>query len=286
MRFVRFLENGEEGLAVVADGVAKGLLASQVGYPGDLDAIVRKGPAALEAAGKALAAGRVFDKTKIKFLPPLRSPEKVICVGLNYRDHTAESGFKQPDYPTLFTRFNSSLIGHDAPIVRPLCSTQLDYEGEMVAVIGVGGRHITRENALDHVVAYSIFNDASIRDYQFKSPQWTVGKNFDDTGAFGPVLVTADELPRGAKGLKLQTRLNGVVVQEASTTDMVFDIETLIATISEAITLKAGDIIVTGTPAGVGLGRKPPLFMKDGDVVEVEIEKIGVLTNRVVDAKA
>ena len=140
--------------------------------------------------------------------------------------------------------------------------------------------------ALDHVVAYSIFNDASIRDYQFKSPQWTVGKNFDDTGAFGPVLVTADELPLGAKGLMLRTRLNGVVVQEASTDDMVFDIATLIATISEAITLKAGDIIVTGTPAGVGLGRKPPLFMKAGDVVEVEIEKIGVLKNPIVDAKA
>ena len=286
MRFVRFLENGEEGLAVIVDGVAKGLLASQVGYPGDLDIIIRKGQAGLKAAGAALAAGRPFDLAAVTMLPPLRSPEKVICVGLNYRDHTAESGFKQPDYPTLFTRFNSSLIGHGAPIVRPLVSTQLDFEGEMVAVIGVGGRHIGHDKALDHVVAYSIFNDASIRDYQFKSPQWTVGKNFDDTGAFGPVLVTADELPLGAKGLMLRTRLNGVVVQEASTDDMVFDIATLIATISEAITLKAGDIIVTGTPAGVGLGRKPPLFMKAGDVVEVEIEKIGVLKNPIVDAKA
>ena len=286
MRFVRFLENGEEGLAVVANGVATGLLASQLGYPGDLDALVRKGRAGLEAAGKALAVGREFDLSKVTFLPPLRTPEKVICVGLNYRDHSAESGFKQPDYPTLFSRFNSSLIGHGAPILRPLCSTQLDFEGEMVAVIGAGGRHISRENALDHVVAYSIFNDASIRDYQFKSPQWMVGKNFDDTGAFGPELVTADELPAGARGLKLQTRLNGAVVQEASTSDMVFDVETLIVTISEAITLKAGDIIVTGTPAGVGLGRKPPLFMKQGDLVEVEIERMGVLRNKVVDANA
>jgi 2-keto-4-pentenoate hydratase/2-oxohepta-3-ene-1,7-dioic acid hydratase in catechol pathway len=153
-------------------------------------------------------------------------------------------------------------------------------------VIGKGGRHISHADALDHVVGYSIFNDASIRDYQFKSPQWTVGKNFDDTGAFGPVLATADELPPGAKGLKLQTRLNGIVVQEASTSDMVFDVATLIATISEAITLKAGDVIVTGTPSGVGLGRKPPLFMKAGDVVEVEIEGIGVLTNPIVDEMA
>jgi 2-keto-4-pentenoate hydratase/2-oxohepta-3-ene-1,7-dioic acid hydratase in catechol pathway len=210
----------------------------------------------------------------------------VICVGLNYRDHSAESGFKQPDYPTLFSRFNSSLIAHGAPIVRPLVSTQLDYEGELVAVIGKGGRHIPRESALDHVIGYSIFNDASIRDYQFKSPQWTVGKNFDDTGAFGPALVTTDELPPGAADLKLQTRLNGVVVQEASTTDMVFDVATLIAIISEAITLRAGDVIVTGTPSGVGLGRKPPLFMKAGDVVEVEIEKIGVLSNPIVDGNA
>ena len=199
---------------------------------------------------------------------------------------SAESGFKQPDYPTLFSRFNSSLIGDKAPIIRPLVSVQLDFEGEMVAVIGKGGRHISHADALDHVIAYSIFNDASIRDYQFKSPQWTVGKNFDDTGAFGPVLVTAEELPPGAKGLKLQTRLNGVVVQEASTSDMVFDVATLIATISEAITLKSGDVIVTGTPSGVGLGRKPPLFMKAGDLVEVEIEGIGVLTNPIVDEAA
>jgi len=283
LRFVRFTDHHSEGLAILADGVARGLLANDPRYPGNLDALIPKGRSALDAAAEALSAGSVIDLTKVNYLPPLSSPEKVICVGLNYRDHSAESGFKQPDYPALFSRFNSSLIAHGAPIVRPLVSTQLDYEGELVAVIGKGGRHIPRESALDHVIAYSIFNDASIRDYQFKSPQWTVGKNFDDTGAFGPTLVTADELPPGAADLKLQTRLNGVVVQEASTTDMVFDVATLIAIISEAITLRAGDVIVTGTPSGVGLGRKPPLFMKAGDVVEVEIEKIGVLSNPIVD---
>ena len=286
MRFVRFLDPHAEGLAILVGGVARGMTSDDPRYPGDLDALVRQGHAALEAAAATLKEGREIDLAAIKLLPPLRTPEKVICVGLNYRDHSAESGFKQPDYPTLFSRFNSSLIGDKAPIIRPLVSTQLDFEGEMVAVIGKGGRHISHADALDHVVGYSIFNDASIRDYQFKSPQWTVGKNFDDTGAFGPVLVTADELPPGAKGLKLQTRLNGIVVQEASTSDMVFDVATLIATISEAITLKAGDVIVTGTPSGVGLGRKPPLFMKAGDVVEVEIEGIGVLTNPIVDEMA
>jgi len=286
VRFVRFQDGGAEGLALLTGAVARGLTAGEPGYPGNLDVLVAGGFAALESAAAALGAGRVIDLGAVTFLAPLPAPEKVICVGLNYRDHSAESGFKQPDYPTLFSRFNSSLIAHMAPIVRPLVSTQLDFEGELVAVIGKGGRHIALADALDHVIAYSIFNDASIRDYQFKSPQWTVGKNFDDTGAFGPVLVTADELPPGAKGLKLLTRLNGAVVQEASTSDMVFDVATLIATISEAMTLKAGDVIVTGTPSGVGLGRKPPMFMKAGDIVEVEIEKIGLLSNPIVDEKA
>jgi len=286
VRFVRFQDGGAEGLALLTGAVARGLTAGEPGYPGNLDVLVAGGFAALESAAAALGAGRVIDLGAVTFLAPLPAPEKVICVGLNYRDHSAESGFKQPDYPTLFSRFNSSLIAHMAPIVRPLVSTQLDFEGELVAVIGKGGRHIALADALDHVIAYSIFNDASIRDYQFKSPQWTVGKNFDDTGAFGPVLVTADELPPGAKGLKLLTRLNGAVVQEASTSDMVFDVATLIATISEAMTLKAGDVIVTGTPSGVGLGRKPPMFMKAGDIVEVEIEKIGRLSNPIVDEKA
>jgi 2-keto-4-pentenoate hydratase/2-oxohepta-3-ene-1,7-dioic acid hydratase in catechol pathway len=151
----------------------------------------------------------------------------------------------------------------------------------MVAIIGVGGRHIKEQDALAHVLGYSIFNDASVRDYQKKSPQWTIGKNFDGTGAFGPCLVTADELPPGGSGLHIQTRLNGTVVQSASTNDMVFSVARLISILSEAITLSPGDLIVTGTPAGVGMARKPPLFMKQGDVCEVEIEGIGILTNSV-----
>jgi acylpyruvate hydrolase len=286
VRFVRYRTQHTEGIALELNGVARGLTAKDAGYPGTLDQLVAAGRTALEAAAKALAAAPVIDLAKVSYLPPLMTPEKIICVGLNYRDHSAESGFKQPDYPTLFNRFNSSLIGHGAPIVRPRVSTSLDYEGELVAVIGMGGRHIAKSNALDHVVGYSIFNDASVRDYQFKSPQWTMGKNFDGTGAFGPVFVTADEVPAGAKGLTLTTRLNGAVMQQASTGDMVFDIATLIATISEAMTLRAGDIIVTGTPSGVGQSRKPPVWMKVGDKVEVEIEKIGILANPVADEPA
>ena len=262
------------------------MLAGQLSYPGALDDLVRHGACGLAEVAKILANGRVIDRSKVSFLPPLRRPEKVICVGLNYRDHSAEAGFKQPDYPALFGRFNSSLIGDGAPIIRPRASSQLDFEGELVAIIGKPGRNIPATEALDHVIGYSIFNDASIRDYQFKSAQWTVGKNFDDTGAFGPCLVTADELPPGARGLRLQTKLNGQVMQDASTADMVFDVPGLIAIISEAMTLKSGDIIVTGTPSGVGLSRKPPLFMRAGDVVEVEIEKIGVLSNPIVEESA
>ena len=272
-----------EGLAIVKAGQLRGMLATESGYPGDLDQLVRGGIPALESAAKILGEARTVDHDTISQLAPLCMSEKVICVGLNYRDHSAESGFKQPEYPTLFSRFNSSLIGSGAPIIRPRVSEQLDFEGELVAIIGKGGRNIPMAIALDHVVGYSIFNDSSIRDYQFRTPQWTIGKNFDNTGAFGPFLVTADELPAGGKGLRLQTRLNGTVVQSASTSDMVFDVATLVALISEAMTLRSGDLIVTGTPHGVGVSRKPPLFMKAGDTVEVEIEGIGVLSNPIRD---
>ena len=283
MRFIRFEDARGVGLAIEANGLAKGLRESDAGFPGTLAALVGKGRKALIEAGEKLASAPAVDLANAKFLPPFPDPRKIICVGLNYRDHSAESGFKQPDYPTLFTRFATSLVGHGAAVVRPKVSDKFDYEGELVAVIGQGGRHISRGAALDHVAGYSIFNDVSVRDYQFKSPQWTVGKNFDGTGPFGPAFVTADELPAGGKGLRIQTRLNGAVMQDANTDDMVFDVATLIATISEAITLESGDVIVTGTPSGVGQSRKPPVFMKAGDRVEVEIEKVGVLSNMVVD---
>jgi acylpyruvate hydrolase len=284
MRFAAFRNGEKEGLAVAGlDGHFQGLLSGDSGYSGTLDVLVRKGRSGLDAAAEALGKGPAIDLNEVTLLPPLSSPGKIICVGLNYVDHSIESGFVVPTYPTIFARFSSSLIGAGSPIIRPRVSTQLDYEGEMVAIIGTGGRHIAEDDALDHVIGYSIFNDASVRDYQTKSPQWTVGKNFDATGGFGPWLVTADELPPGAKGLHIQTRLNGAVVQDASTDDMVFSIARLISILSEAITLSPGDIIVSGTPAGVGMARKPPLFMKHGDTCEVEIEGIGILRNPVED---
>ncbi len=281
MRFTAFRDGNRIGLAASADGANwRGLGEGDKTYPGSLDEILRQGT--LAEVGKALLAGDVVDLGKVSILPPISKASKILCVGLNYVDHAAEGGMKVPDYPTVFARFNSSLIGHGAPLVCPKVSEQFDYEGEMVAVIGKGGRAISEADALSHVAGYSVFNDGSVRDYQLRTPQWTIGKNFDGTGAFGPAFVTADELPPGAAGLRIQTRLNGRVLQNASTDDLVFSVARLVSLISAAMTLEAGDVIVTGTPAGVGLGHKPPIFMKQGDVCEIEIEKIGLLSNPVV----
>jgi 2-keto-4-pentenoate hydratase/2-oxohepta-3-ene-1,7-dioic acid hydratase in catechol pathway len=179
----------------------------------------------------------------------------------------------------------TTLVGHNQPLIRPKLSGDFDYEGEMVVVVGRRGRHIPKKKALGYVAGYSIFNEGSIRDYQFKTPQWTVGKNFDGTGGFGPDFVTADELPKGAKGLRIQTRLNGQVVQDANTNDMIFDVADLVSIASESMTLEPGDVIVSGTPSGVGAFRKPPLWMKAGDVCEVEIEGIGTLSNPIKNEK-
>jgi 2-keto-4-pentenoate hydratase/2-oxohepta-3-ene-1,7-dioic acid hydratase in catechol pathway len=283
MKFLTYETSGTKGLAVETRGGFKGLLSTNRAYPGDLLTLIRMGGDALQRAAVALESGDAVDPKAVIFTPPIANPEKIVCVGLNYKDHSAESGFEQPNYPTLFGRFNSSLIGHGAPIVRPEVSEQLDYEGELVAVIGKQARDISEAEALDYVAGYSIFNDASIRDYQFKSPQWTAGKNFDGTGAFGPYFVTVDALPKGCKGLRLVTRLNGAVVQDAMIDDMVFSVAGIISICSQFMTLQPGDVIVTGTPSGVGLARKPQLFMKDGDVCEVEIDGLGVLSNPVRD---
>jgi 2-keto-4-pentenoate hydratase/2-oxohepta-3-ene-1,7-dioic acid hydratase in catechol pathway len=283
MRFVNFVQNGRKGLAVEEAGTLRGLLAGDAAYPGSLQDLVSGGIEAFRAAEHALAGAPVIESGTIQYLPPFERPGKIVCVGLNYADHTKESPYEQPDYPTFFPRFATSLIGHGAAMIRPRLSEQLDFEGELAVVIGTRGRHIPRDQALAHVAGYSIFNEGSIRDYQFKSPQWTVGKNFDGTGAFGPVFVSADELPAGAKGLGLITRLNDQVVQQGNTSDMIFDVAQLISILSEAVTLEPGDVIVTGTPAGIGWARRPPLFMKPGDLCTVEIEGIGTLSNKVED---
>jgi acylpyruvate hydrolase len=278
MRLMSFERNGKATL-----GVREG---EQVRILGDetLESLLTRGIdlveyASPQAAQERLAAG------DLKLLPPLQRPPKIICVGLNFSDHTAESKYEQPDYPTLFFRVATSLIAHDQSMIRPRVSDSegLDFEGEIAVVLGKGGRHISKADALSYVAGYSVFNDGSVREYQFKTPQWTVGKNFDSTGAFGPDLVTADELPPGAKGLRLETRLNGQVVQSASTDEMIFDVASLISIISEAITLEPGDVIVSGTPSGIGWARNPRLLMKAGDVCEVSVEKIGTLRNVIAD---
>lgn len=277
MRFARISSDDRIGIAVEKNGA----IHARFDGAADLDALVAQGPEALAAAFALIAAGPAVEEDAIAFLPPLARPGKVICLGLNYADHAAEGGFDVPEFPTIFARFPSNLIGHGAPILKPTISDALDYEGEMVAVIGKRGRNIDKKDALSHVIGYSVFNDGSVRDYQMKTPQWTAGKNFDDTGVFGPWLVTANDVPPGGAGLKIETRLNGDVVQSSDTSKMVFDVATTVALLSTFLTLEAGDVLVMGTPSGIGFARTPPLFMKAGDVVEVEIEKIGLLRNPV-----
>ncbi len=223
------------------------------------------------------------DLDEITFATLIDRPGKIICMGLNYADHAKEGGHARPDYPSFFMRGPSSVTAHQSPIIRPKVSTKLDYEAELAFVIGKQARHCTLENALEHLAGYSIFNDGSVRDYQRKSTQWTIGKNFDQTGAFGPWLVTPDELPQGATGLQIQSRLNGQIMQNANTKDFLWGVAETIVLITECMTLEPGDVVITGTPAGVGYARTPPVFMKPGDICEVEIEGIGILSNTIAD---
>lgn len=280
MKLVTFLLNGERRVGI---SDAQGLHPLPLSVGSDVGAVAQAVAQGQSLAALAEQAEGPVAESAVTHLPPVVSPSKIICVGLNYSDHTDESPYEQPDYPTLFIRLTSSLTAHNEPIVRPLCSDSLDFEGELAVIIGKQAKHVPKEKALEHVFGYSIFNDGSVREYQFKSPQWTVGKTFDKTGGFGPVVVTADELPPGAKGLKLETRLNGQVVQSANTTQMIHDVENLISVISAAITLQPGDVIVAGTPAGIGWARNPKLLMRHGDLCEVSIEGIGTLRNPIVD---
>lgn len=280
MRFFMFEQNGERGLALAEGQSFRGLNADQPDYPGDLDSLFAAG-ADFQAVARRLAQAPRLDPSAVAFLPPLMKPGKIICLGMNYKAHTEEFQRQAPAHPELFARFATTLTGHLRPIVKPAVSDQLDYEGEMAAIIGRPGRHISREKALEHVAAYSIFNDASVRDFQMRGLQWTPGKNFDSTGAFGPWLVSADELPPGGRGLKISTRLNGRTMQEANTEDMIFDLPGQIVRISQIMTLRPGDLLVTGTPGGVGYARDPKIFMRPGDICEVEIEGIGILRNPV-----
>ena len=286
MRFIAFINPQGQPALGVATSADELIDVTALGLPSTLDELLRQGDAGMRAARNAVERATTrLPRAGLKFLPPIANPAKAFAIGLNYTDHAAESNFAAPKFPVVFQRYRSSWVAHDEALVRPHVSTQFDYEAELVAVIGKPGRYIAKDKALEHVAGYSLFNDGSIRDYQLRTNQWTLGKNFDNSGSFGPEFVTADELPPGAKGLRLQCRLNGQVLQDANTKDMIFDVATLVAVCSEAMALEAGDIVITGTPSGVGMARKPPLWMKAGDVCEVEVERIGVLRNRIVDER-
>ncbi|WP_186129819.1 fumarylacetoacetate hydrolase family protein [Burkholderia gladioli] len=222
--------------------------------------------------------------SEVQLLPVVPDPDKILCVGINYMTHVKETGRDIPTKPMFFARFADSQTAHDAPIVRPLASHKLDFEGELAVVIGRTARHVKAANAFDYVAGYSCYNDGSVRDWQRHTIQFTPGKNFPSTGSFGPWLVTADEVGDPSE-LSLVTRLNGEVVQQAPLDDLIFDIPTLIEYCSTFTVLRPGDVIITGTTGGVGAFREPPLWMKPGDIVEVEISKIGVLRNTIADER-
>ena len=238
--------------------------------------------ARLSGVADARAAAAAIPTAKVTFLPVIPNPDKILCVGLNYETHRKETGRAEVAHPTIFPRYANSQTGHLQPIVRPRVSTDLDFEGELAVIIGKAGRYISRADAMGHVAGYSCYNDGSVRDFQRHTSQFTPGKNFADTGAFGPWMMTPDELGPLGK-LTLQTRLNGEVMQEARIEQMIFDIPRQIEYCSTFTRLEPGDVIVSGTPGGVGARREPPLWMKPGDVVEIEVERLGVLRNVVAD---
>ena len=238
-------------------------------------------PSLLKKVKSAAAVATVVDMNQVQLLPCVPRPGKIICLGVNYIEHAKEGGNVVADYPVLFFRGATSLTSHNGPITLPHVSDKLDFEAELAVVIGQRMKNVNEAEALKGVFAYSCFNDATLRDYQKRTSQWTIGKNFDSTGSFGPYLVTADELPAGCDGLHIESRLNGQVMQSANTRDMVFGVARTLELLTQCLTLEPGDVVVMGTPAGVGYARTPPVWMRSGDLIEIEIEGIGVLSNTV-----
>lgn len=275
MKFVSFEHEGKTGIGVVDNST----IAEIAGATG-LKQLIGEGSLTVAGANALETQSNRIAIDAARLLPPIPDPDKIVCVGLNYEEHRVETRHAPTTKPTLFTRFANSQCGHEAPLLLPECSREFDYEAELAVVIGKSGRHITRGDALAHIAGYSCYNDGSIRDWQTHTTQFLPGKNFPGTGGFGPYLVTPDEVG-DAQNLAIACRLNGKVVQEARTDQMIHSIADQIAYISAFTELVPGDVIVTGTPGGVGFTRNPPLFMADGDTVEVEIEKVGLLRNPV-----
>jgi 2-keto-4-pentenoate hydratase/2-oxohepta-3-ene-1,7-dioic acid hydratase in catechol pathway len=288
MKIVAFEGEGGSRLGVVDGDTVVDLKAVDSAIPTDLGEWLRRNNGDLKPlADVAKRAGASARKplAGLTFALPVGRPGKIICLGLNYLDHVKEGPQRDniPKFPTIFMRGLSSMVPHGQPIVRPKVTDTLDYEAELILVVGKRAKHLTTANAATCIAGYSCGNEGSVREFQRKTTQWDMGKNFDRTGGFGPWLVSADELAPGARGLKIESRLNGRVMQSDNTDNMMFPIFDTLAYITQGITLEPGDIIFTGTPSGVGHARQPPVFMKAGDVCEIEISGIGTLRNPIAD---
>ena len=291
MKIVGFEANNSVRLGVVDGDNVIDLQAVDANVPGDLAEVLRRNNGDLASIGalakKAPASAR-RPLDGLKYALPVAHPGKIICLGLNYLDHVKEGPQRDniPKFPSIFFRVLTSLVPHGQPITRPKESIQLDYEAEMVAIIGKRAKHLSMGNAVDCIAGYSCANEGSVREFQRHTTQWGMGKNFDRTGGFGPWMVTADELPPGGKGLKIMSRLNGKTMQSDNTENMMFPLAETLVYLTKGMTLEPGDVILTGTPSGVGHARKPePVWMKAGDTCEIEIEKVGVLRNPIADEK-
>ena len=283
MRLVTFTHGGSDartgGLA--GDDAVVDLHAADAAIPADMIDLLEGGDAMLGRARAAIAGGTRIPLADVALLAPVPRPRNVVAIGLNYRDHAAESGAEIPKHPVVFAKVPTCITGPGAPIHRPKVSGALDWEAELCFVIGKGGRHIPAERALDHIAGYTIGNDVSVRDWQFHAATWMMGKSFDTHGPIGPWLVTRDEVDGANLDVKLW--VNGELKQSSNTAQLIFTIPETIAYLSAAFTLQPGDIVFTGTPAGVGVSRKPPQFMKAGDVCRIEITGLGALENPVID---
>ena len=291
MKIVGFESGNAARLGVVEGDQVIDLQAADSSAPSDLGEWLRRGNgdlAALRDLAKKAPASARRPLAGLKYTLPVTKPGKIICLGLNYLDHVKEGPQKDniPKFQSIFFRMASSLVPNGQPLIRPKKSIQFDYEGELVVIIGKRTKHLTLENATDCVAGYTCGNEGSIREYQRHTTQWGMGKNFDQTGSIGPWMVTADELPKGGKGLKIETRLNGNTMQSSNTDLFMFPVAESLVYLSEGMTLEPGDILFTGTPSGVGHARKPePVWMKAGDTAEVEIQGIGTLRNSIEDEK-
>jgi 2-keto-4-pentenoate hydratase/2-oxohepta-3-ene-1,7-dioic acid hydratase in catechol pathway len=291
MKIVGFESGNATRLGVVEGDQVVDLQAADSSAPVDLGEWLRRGNgdlSALRELAKTAPASARRPLAGLKYTLPVAKPGKIICLGLNYLDHVKEGPQKDniPKFQSIFFRMASSLVPNGQPLVRPKKSIQFDYEGELVVIIGKRAKHLTLENAADCVAGYTCGNEGSIREYQRHTTQWGMGKNFDQTGSIGPWMVTADELPKGGKGLKIETRLNGNTMQSSNTDLFMFPVAESLVYLTEGITLEPGDILFTGTPSGVGHARKPePVWMKAADTAEVEIQGIGVLRNSIEDEK-